>query len=42
MRLLDFVGCVEGAIGKMPEKRLLPLQKGTVPETHANTDVLSE
>ncbi len=40
--LLDFIGCIEDAIGKKAEKRLLPLQDGDVPETYANTDALSE
>jgi len=42
VNLLDFIGCIEEAIGKKAEKRLLPLQDGDVPETYANTDALSE
>ncbi len=40
--LLDFVGCIEDALGKKAEKRLLPLQDGDVPATYANTDALQD
>lgn len=40
--LLDFIGCIEAALGKKAEKNLLPLQDGDVPETYANTDALRE
>ncbi|OGB09771.1 MAG: protein CapI [Burkholderiales bacterium RIFCSPHIGHO2_12_FULL_61_11] len=40
--LLDFIGCIEDALGKKAEKRLLPLQDGDVPVTYANTDALQE
>ena len=40
--LLDFIGCIEEALGKKAEKNLLPLQDGDVPETYANTDALRE
>ena len=40
--LLDFIGCIENALGKKAEKNLLPLQDGDVPETYANTDALNE
>ena len=40
--LLDFIACVEDALGKKAEKRLLPLQDGDVPATYANTDALQE
>jgi len=42
VRLLDFIGCIEDALGKKAEKRLLPLQDGDVPETYANTDALQD
>jgi len=42
VNLLDFIGCIEDAIGKKAEKRLLPLQDGDVPETYANTDALND
>ena len=40
--LLDFIGCIEDALGKKAEKNLLPLQDGDVPATYANTDSLNE
>ncbi len=42
VRLLDFIACVEDALGKKAEKRLLPLQSGDVPATYANTDALND
>ena len=42
VRLLDFIACIEDALGKKAEKRLLPLQDGDVPATYANTDALSD
>ena len=38
--LLDFIGCIEQALGRKAEKNLLPLQDGDVPATYANTDAL--
>ena len=38
--LLDFIGCIETAIGKKAVKNLLPLQDGDVPATFANTEAL--
>ena len=40
--LLDFIGCIENALGKKAEKNLLPLQDGDVPATYANTDALND
>ncbi|APW39505.1 protein CapI [Rhodoferax koreense] len=40
--LLDFIGCIENALGMKAEKRLLPLQDGDVPATYANTDALQD
>jgi UDP-glucuronate 4-epimerase len=40
--LLDFIGCIEQALGKKSEKNLLPLQDGDVPATYANTDALQQ
>ncbi len=40
--LLDFIACIEDALGKKAEKRLLPLQDGDVPATYANTDALND
>jgi UDP-glucuronate 4-epimerase len=42
VRLLDFIACIEKALGKTAEKRFLPLQDGDVPATYANTDALNE
>ena len=42
VQLLDFIGCIEDALGKKAEKRLLPLQDGDVPATYANIDALNE
>jgi UDP-glucuronate 4-epimerase len=38
--LLDFIACIEDAIGKKATKNLLPLQDGDVPATFANTEAL--
>ncbi len=40
--LLDFIGCIEDALGMKAEKRLLPLQDGDVPATYANTEALKD
>jgi UDP-glucuronate 4-epimerase len=40
--LLDFIGCVEAALGRVAEKRLLPLQPGDVPATHADVQALRD
>ena len=42
VQLLDFVACLERALGRNAEKRLLPLQDGDVPETYADTDALAQ
>jgi len=39
--LLDFIACIEEALGKKGEKNLLPMQDGDVPATYANTDALN-
>ncbi len=41
VQLLDFVACLEKALGRQAEKRMLPLQDGDVPETYADTDALA-
>jgi len=38
--LLDFIACVEDALGRKAQMRLLPLQDGDVPATHADVDAL--
>ena len=40
--LLDFIGCIEEAIGRRAEKNMLPLQDGDVPATYADVDALRE
>lgn len=40
--LLEFIGCIEEALGKQAEKVLLPMQDGDVPATFANTDALNK
>jgi len=40
--LLDFIGCIEDALGKKAEKNLLPLQDGDVPATYADVDALRD
>ncbi len=40
--LLDFIACIENAIGIKAQKNLLPLQDGDVPATYANTDALND
>ena len=42
VRLLDFIACIERALGMTARKNLLPLQDGDVPATYANTDALKE
>jgi len=38
--LLDFIACIEQALGKKADKQMLPLQEGDVPATYANTEAL--
>jgi UDP-glucuronate 4-epimerase len=40
VQLLDFIACIEDALGKQAQKNLLPLQDGDVPATYASTDAL--
>jgi UDP-glucuronate 4-epimerase len=39
--LLDFIGCIEKALGQTADKRFLPMQPGDVAATFANTDALN-
>ena len=39
--LLDFIGCIESALGLKAQKNLLPLQDGDVPATYADVDALT-
>lgn len=40
--LMDFIACIEKALGKTAEKNFLPLQAGDVPATFADIDDLVE
>jgi UDP-glucuronate 4-epimerase len=40
--LMEFIGCIEEALGRKAEKRLLPLQDGDVPATYADVDALRD
>ena len=40
--LLDFIGCIEEALGRKAHRNLLPLQDGDVPATYADVDALRE
>ncbi len=41
VQLLEFIACIEKALGRSATKNFLPLQDGDVPATYANTDALS-
>jgi len=40
--LLEFIACIEEALGKTAVKRMLPLQDGDVPATYADTQALQD
>jgi UDP-glucuronate 4-epimerase len=40
--LMEFIACIERALGRQAEKRLLPLQDGDVPATYADVDALRQ
>ncbi len=42
IELLDFIECIEDALGKRAVKELLPLQDGDVPDTYADTNALKQ
>ncbi|MBX3601509.1 MAG: NAD-dependent epimerase [Rubrivivax sp.] len=42
VELMEFIGCIEEALGRPAEKNLLPLQDGDVPATYADVDALTE
>lgn len=42
VELLDFIACLEEALGKRARKEFLPLQDGDVPETYADTQALNQ
>jgi UDP-glucuronate 4-epimerase len=41
VQLMDYIACIEKALGKKATKNFLPLQPGDVPETYANIDDLT-
>ena len=42
VRLLDFIGAIEAASGRVANKRMLPIQPGDVPATWADTTLLQK
>jgi UDP-glucuronate 4-epimerase len=40
--LMEFIACIERALGRTARKNLLPLQDGDVPATYADVDALKE
>ena len=38
--LLEFIACIEAALGRKADKRMLPLQDGDVPATYADAQAL--
>ena len=40
VQLMDFIGCIENALGMQAQKEFLPMQDGDVPATFASTDAL--
>ena len=42
VQLLDFINCIESALGKKAIKQLLPMQPGDVPATYASTQALKD
>ncbi|MFD1217362.1 MULTISPECIES: NAD-dependent epimerase [Microbulbifer] len=41
-QLSDYIDALEGALGIRAERELLPMQKGDIPDTHADTALLQE
>lgn len=42
VQLLDFISCIERALGKAAIRQLLPMQPGDVPATYASTQALRD
>ena len=42
VQLLDFIACLESALGKTAIRQLLPMQAGDVPTTYASTQALQD
>lgn len=41
VNLMDFIGAIEGAVGKKALKNMLPMQPGDVPDTYADVSTLT-
>lgn len=41
IKLMEFIGAIETAVGKVAEKNYMPLQDGDVPATHADVEELA-
>ena len=42
VQLLDYIGCLEDALGRKAQMNMLPMQDGDVPATYANVDALRD
>ena len=42
VELMEFIGCIEDALGRKAGKNMLPLQDGDVPATYADVDALRD
>jgi UDP-glucuronate 4-epimerase len=42
VELMEFIGCIEEALGREAQKNFLPLQDGDVPATYADVDALRD
>ncbi|MDE1949626.1 MAG: NAD-dependent epimerase [Burkholderiales bacterium] len=42
VQLLEYIGCVESALGRKAQMNLLPMQDGDVPATYADVDALRD
>jgi len=42
VRLFEFISCIEQALGRKAQMRLLPMQDGDVPATFADIDALGD
>ncbi len=42
VQLMEFIACIEEALGRQAQKNLLPMQDGDVPATYADVDALTD
>lgn len=42
VELMQFIACIEKAVGREAKKNFLPIQPGDVPKTYANVDALAD